>query len=80
VILIRDIELTEINKDLNEKLAQTFIQDVLCEDAERNQKLLSELVFQCPVLVYRYSSIFTQIVKIHKKLNTPCRANNLHTL
>ncbi len=53
----KEMDFLKMNEDLNEKLTGISVQNVHCEDEEQNQHVLSELVLQKPVLVYRYSEL-----------------------
>ena len=54
-----DIELhfNRMNKYLNEQLAHSSSQNIIIEDILSQQSLLSDLVSQSPILVFRYSEL-----------------------
>jgi hypothetical protein len=53
----KELRFIEMNEELNKKLANNFIQNVICEDIEANQCFLASLVSPNPKLIYRYSEI-----------------------
>jgi hypothetical protein len=53
----KELEFEKMNAELNEKLNNTIMEDFPCQDSDNEMHLLSDLVMQRPVLVFRYSEL-----------------------
>jgi hypothetical protein len=59
--LENELRYNKMNEDLNKKLANSTIQDVICDSNDGNQFHLSKLVSNKPILIYRYTELHCNV-------------------